>query len=155
MTSNTLAGERFEKFKIHAAKCQRVNFDRPNDAEYSINRCLFCVVYDTTSRWTFIAGPEFAYPAFIARLSICSRIPSNEDTPLREPSHRDSAPYISCSQDLLWCMLSGATALLQGTASNAHIDDYRTHEQYDIWVDDNWYEDNWEEESSEKDNLEY
>src|SRR5271169_1602359 len=120
MTSNMSARERLEKFKLHVATCQRVNSERPHENKYSIDSCLFRVVYDTSNRSTFIAGPEFAplaYPAFIAG---CPSAPDCLQMQILhcggEPSHRDATPYISCSEDLLWCLLSGASALLQGTA---------------------------------------
>ena len=60
-----------------------------------------------------------------------------------EANHRESTPYISCSQDLLWCLLSSAIALLRGTASNVQIwfiDNTRTHHdlQYNVWQEEHW-----------------
>jgi hypothetical protein len=143
------ANERLERFQLHAAKCQRVNVERPRDCEYSIDSCLFRVVYDTSNRSTFIPGPEFAplaYPAFIAG---CQEAPNCIEMQILhcggESCHRESTPYISCSRDLLWCLLSSAVALIQGTASNVQIwfiDNTRTHHdiQYDVWREEHWDE---------------
>ena len=144
MNSLMSAKERLERFQLHAAKCQRVNTCHE---EYSIHSCLFRVVYDTSTRSTFIAGPEFAplaYPAFIAG---CPTAPDCLEMQILhcggEAHHRESTPYISCSEDLLWCLLSGAVALLQGTASNIQIwliDNTQKHHdlQYDVLQEEHW-----------------
>ena len=60
-----------------------------------------------------------------------------------EPNHRDSTPYISCSQDLLWCLLSSAITILRGTASNVQIwfinNTQKHHDlQYHVWQEEHW-----------------
>ena len=99
------------------------------------------------TRSTFIPGPEFAplaYPAFFAG---CPTAPDCIQMQTLhcggEANHRESTPYISCSKDLLWCLLSSAIALLQGTASNVQIwfiDNTRTHHdlQYHVWQKKHW-----------------
>ena len=134
------ASERVERFQLHAAKCQTYSAD----GDFSINSCLFRVVYDTSTRSTFIPGPEFAplsYPAFIAG---CPDAPDCIEMQIRrDANHRDSTPYISCSRDLLWCLFSSAMDLLQRTASDVEIwfiDNTRTHDdlQYDVWQEEHW-----------------
>lgn len=141
------ASERLEKFQLHAAKCQTINSEYFSYCRYSIDSCLFRVVYDTSNRSTFIVAPEFAplaYPAFTAGCP--TALDCIEMQILHcggETNHRESTPYISCSTDLLWCLLSSAIAILRGTASNVQvwfIDNTRPHHdlQYNVWQEEHW-----------------